>query len=79
MTVGTILSEIVKPGIEAACWGYDFLSNEAKLANLQEMKMYKDDMQNFATVGFKLSAMLYGKEKEVTMEYLFLQNVTSNT
>ena len=69
LAVGTILSEIIKPGFEAACLGFDCLCNEAKLANLPEMKMYEDDMLNFATVGFKLTAMLYGKDNGITMEW----------
>jgi len=65
MAVGRILSEIVKPGIETAYWGYI----EAKHFNLPVIKMYKDDMHNFASVGFKLSAMLYGKDNGETMAW----------
>ena len=50
------------------------MTKVAALANLPEIlsekKRFYVDIQNFATVGLKLSTMLYGKENAETMDWL---------
>ena len=70
LRIGTILKHIVEPGFDASCLGFYNMTMVAALANLPERRMFYVDIQNFTTVGLKMSTMLYGKENAETMDWL---------
>jgi len=70
LRVNNILQEIVEPGFDASCQGFYNMNKVAALKNLPEKKMFYNDIQNFATVGMKLSLMIFGKEHEETKNWL---------
>ena len=65
-----ILGNIVEPGFDASCQGFYNMNKVAALANLPDKNKFYVDVQNFASVGLKLSSMLYGKENSKTMDWL---------
>ena len=69
LRIGWILKDIVEPGFDASCQGFYNMNKVAALTNLPEKKKFYVDIQNFASVGMKLSLMLYGKENEETMDW----------
>ena len=73
LRIKSLLQDIVEPGFDASCQGFYDMNKVYKgmtLANLPEKKKFYVDAQNFASVGMKLSLMLYGKENSETMDWL---------
>ena len=70
LRIKRILDNIVEPGFDASCQGFYNMNIVAALANLPEKRMFYVDVQNFATVGLKLSTMLHGKENAETLDWL---------
>ena len=69
LRIGHILKIIVEPGFDASCQGYYNMNRMAALTNLPEKQKFYVDIQNFASVGMKLSLMLYGGENEETVNW----------
>ena len=74
LKIGVILQNIVLPGFDTSCKGFITMnrvekSNQRQKTNLPEKKRFFADIQNFASVGLKLSSSLYGEENAQTLTW----------
>ena len=69
MKIKSILENIVEQGFDASCQGYYNMNRIAAWRNPPEEQKFYVDIKNFASVGMKLSLMLFGEENKETVNW----------